>query len=516
MGSVNKDPGKEAITFFEKLPLAGDYLGERFKLRPWQREIVESIFGRVDKDGKRLVRKAYISLPRKHAKTFLCAAIALYCLVHPPIGDQEVYSCAASRDQAGKIFEYMVVMINQTPYLQKRMKIGYQRKEITYLPKMNKYRALAASPQTVHGLSPNILILDELAQWSGPKAQLLYDGLTTGQGARKEPLQIIITTAGHNQDPGNLCFQEYQYSKKWLSGEIKNDNYYACIFEAEKDADPFDEAVWHKACPALGDFVNLDYMRGQAEIARSMPSKLNGFRTLYLNQWTDSAFAWIPTETWNACKDDYTLEDLKGRPCFCGFDWGPVSDMTALTLLFPMDDETFRVWSYCWIPRGTAKERSETDDHRYSKWIEKGLVRTTEGNATCYKTVKAEVLAILKQFQVQLFAADPTSAGEFLQSLKRAGIKTYNVQQSNIGLISAGAKNLEALILNGRIKHNGNPVFDWCLSNSKARIDFYENIRIVKGAGDTQRIDPVVCLVFAMSVATVILDQRPITLQMHN
>lgn len=515
------------------LTLGGDYLGQPVVLRPFQREIIETIFGQFDEDGNRLINKAFISMGRKGAKTYLIALIVLYVMVYLPKADQEIYSIAWTKEQAAQLFNYIYVIVMSNAWLRDRCEINRQMKQIIFTPKMNKFRALPGNPAITQGLNPSVCVVDELHVFKGPKGDLLYDGLTSGMGARKDPLEIVITTAGADPSPSNLCYTEYCYAKKVISGEVKNENYAAWIWEAPPEAhdDPFNEEYWYKAMPALGDFTSLKFIRKEAAKAKKIPRKLNEFKQKYLNLWVDSAFAWIPTESWSQCKwkcdpedhstyDEngtatYTPDDLIGSQCFVGFDWGSVRDLTAMTLLFPQDGGTFKVLSYCWIPRGTAAERALQEDTRYAKWIEKGFVRTTEGNATDYKQVKQEVLDILKQYQVRLFAADPTSCGEFLEWLKRAGVKTYPVRQSDIGLISAGAKNLESMILNKTLFHHGDPVLNWCMQNALIKVDFYENIRPMKSS-ETGRIDPVVCLVFATAVATVILDQTPVTLQMYN
>ena len=53
------------------------------------------------------------------------------------------------------------------------------------------------------------------------------------------------------------------------------------------DADPWDEANWYLANPALGDFRSLEDMREMAEKAKRMPAAEAAFRNLYLNQRVD-------------------------------------------------------------------------------------------------------------------------------------------------------------------------------------------------------------------------------------
>jgi len=72
-----------------------------FKLEKFQKDFIKDIYGKVDKDEKRIVRRAILSMGRKNGKTMLTAALALVHLIGPErILHSEIYSCANDRDQA--------------------------------------------------------------------------------------------------------------------------------------------------------------------------------------------------------------------------------------------------------------------------------------------------------------------------------------------------------------------------------------------------------------------------------
>jgi phage terminase large subunit-like protein len=110
------------VLFFERLftHAKGELGGKAFTLEPWQRDYVRSLF--AERDGKRVVRTSLLALPRKNGKSSLCAGIALRLLMEQEPGC-EVYSCAASRDQARLVFDMARIAVEQSPVLSKHLKV---------------------------------------------------------------------------------------------------------------------------------------------------------------------------------------------------------------------------------------------------------------------------------------------------------------------------------------------------------------------------------------------------------
>lgn len=64
---------KRVIAFCEDLPITqGSLAGTRMKLRPWQRKFIRKVY--AEKNGRRPVRTAVLSLARKNGKTQLAVA----------------------------------------------------------------------------------------------------------------------------------------------------------------------------------------------------------------------------------------------------------------------------------------------------------------------------------------------------------------------------------------------------------------------------------------------------------
>jgi phage terminase large subunit-like protein len=74
---------KAVIDFIEMLQVPSGYgVGKRFKLQAWQKAFIHDIYG-PHRNGKRVVRRAILSVARRNGKTALIAGLALAHLVGP-------------------------------------------------------------------------------------------------------------------------------------------------------------------------------------------------------------------------------------------------------------------------------------------------------------------------------------------------------------------------------------------------------------------------------------------------
>src|SRR5262245_28641311 len=97
------------IRFIESLEItSGAHAGRPFKLRPWQKDIVNAWYAE-DAKGKRIVRTGLLSIGRKNGKTALCAALALAHLCGPEVESRgQIIAAASDRDQSGLLFDEIV------------------------------------------------------------------------------------------------------------------------------------------------------------------------------------------------------------------------------------------------------------------------------------------------------------------------------------------------------------------------------------------------------------------------
>lgn len=276
---------------------------ESFQLLPPHRKIVVNLLGWKRADGSRLYRRAYISFARKNAKTQIAAATGLTLLVLDPEAGQEIYIAARDRDQAGICFEAAAAMVRASSELDFDqggfLRVTNYTKTIRNENTGGILRALSSDGKGKHGFNPSTVIIDEFHVWGAPE-QELYDALTSGSVARRQPLTIIITTAGI--DEYTLCGREYEYARKVRDGLITDPTYLPLIYELPKDADWTDETFWHLANPTLGDIVTMQALRELCEKAKTMGgAEQTKFRRLNCNQWLNTADIWIPAIQWDGC-----------------------------------------------------------------------------------------------------------------------------------------------------------------------------------------------------------------------
>lgn len=297
------------IEFIQQLThTSGPAAGHPFVLRDWQLDIIDRIYGPVHEDMRRKVRTALITMPRKQGKTELCAALALYHLLGDGEKGAQVYSAAADRSQASLIFNAAATMIRNDAELEDIVNIVESQKRIVHHATGSFYQAISSESRSKHGFSASAIIYDELAQ--APNRQL-YDVLTTSTGARAQPLTLVISTM--NSDTRSIMYELYDYGLKCRDGQIEDETFCPIIYQADADADIWDEQVWFDCNPALGDFRSLEEMRMMAERAKRMPAAEATFRNLYLNQCVDAEQRFLNSADWLACKHPVDLHALEGR-----------------------------------------------------------------------------------------------------------------------------------------------------------------------------------------------------------
>src|ERR1051326_1691127 len=190
------DPGERAVRFFEGLltHTKGRFAHKPFNLFPWQETIIRDIFGTILPDGLRQYRTALIEIPKKNGKSELAAGVALYGLFADGEAGAEIYSAAATRDQASLVFKVAAQMVRNCPYLNDQCKIIDSTKTIYLKDDPGSfYKAISADAGTQDGVNPHMVIFDELHRQT---KRDLYSILKYGMATRQQPLMFEITTAG--------------------------------------------------------------------------------------------------------------------------------------------------------------------------------------------------------------------------------------------------------------------------------------------------------------------------------
>lgn len=494
---IDRAVARKVIKFINSLKhTSGKAGGKPFNLRRWQRRYLIQLLSTMDKEtGKRVYRESFMFIPRKNGKTELIAAIANYFLFcEPEIGGQIIIA-AATREQASLLYKAAKMMIIQNPILKDRAKIIDSQKRIVYAKTASTMHVISADANTAHGLNASLAIVDELHT---QKNSELYDVLKTSMGAREHPLMVSISTAGTRRH--GICYDTYQYSKKLIEKSIKNDKFLPAIYELEAGKDWMDEENWKRANPALGDFRSLEEMRSSFEKAKDMLSFQTSFKTLYLNEWTDSAITWIPQEKWRECvvkRED--LPDLAKLPCYLGVDLSTTKDLTAIAMAYIDDKGDIILDCKLYLPSDTIRERSKSEGIPYHVWAEKGYITTIPGPTIDQKVLHSDILDLSEQFNIKEISFDPFNAMQLITELDAEGFTLSKTRQGFLTM-SPLTKEFERLVLEKKIKVINNPVLSWNLANIMLDVDPAGNIKPSK-AKSTDKIDGIVAAIMAVGRA---------------
>ena len=487
-----------AVRFIEMLPhTKGEWEGKPFWLLPWQEQCIRDIFGIVKEDGMRQFRTAFIEIPKKQGKSELAAAITLYLLFADNEPAAEVFSAAADRQQAGIVYDVAKRMVEMTPALLRHSKIMAATKRIVNYANAGYYQVVSADVANKHGYSISGLCFDELHNQPNRK---LWDVLTKGSGdARRQALHVSITTAG--TDKNSICYELHSKATDLLAGRKIDHTFYPVVYSLPDDADWTDEKNWYKVNPSLGYTVPIERMREAFMQAQENPAEENVFRQLRLCQWVGSAVAWIPEHVYDKGKQAINENALRGRECYAGLDLSSTSDITALALVFPPenDGDKYIVIPHFWLPRDTLELRVRRDKVPYNVWEKQGLFHITEGNVVDYSFVRKNINELNTRYQIKEIGIDRWNASQLITDLQGDGFTTVPIGM-NFKDMSPGMKELYKLLLEGKMIHGGNPVLKWMAGNVVADVDAADNIKPNKQKS-TEKIDGIVAWIMALDRA---------------
>ena len=480
---------------------SGTGQGKPFHLLGWQKSFIRDIYEPTLKDGRRVVRRAILSMARKNGKTALIAAMALAHLVGPErIPNGEIYSAANDRDQAAIVFKFARQIVELDDELRALIEVIQSTKTMLARRTGSIYRAISAEAGTKHGYMPSLVIYDELAQ---TKSRDLYDVLDTSFGAREEPLFIVIST--QSNDP------EHVLSKLIDDGLSGNDPTIVChLFAADEDCLLSDRQQWKKANPALGAFRDFDDLAASIDKAIRMPAEEPKVRNLLLNQRVSPASILISRAEWMACAGDASFEP--GEDVYLALDLSNTLDLSAL--LMGSASDVARIKAFFWKPADQLAEQSFRDfgsgDHRYVEWQKAGHIETTPGRSIDKLAIAQRIAELSRRFRIKALAYDRWRMDDLLRELDRIGFAAHKEGDKGDGLrlvpwgqgfkdMAPAIDALEAAVADRKIIHPSNPCLNWNMANAVAIMDPAGGRKIDKDKSRF-RIDGAVALAMLMGL----------------
>lgn len=484
----DRNAALRALKFIQNLKhTKGEFAGRKFLLEPWQQFIIWNIFGWKLADGTRRFRYAYIEVARKNGKTALSAGIGLYMLYADGENRPEVYSAATTIKQAKICFEDAREIVLNTDL---KRYLNVYKHSVEYPLKSGCFQALSSEDGTHDGLNPSCAIIDE---YHAHRDSGMFDVIKSAFGARKQPLMFIITTAGKSRNCA--CYAYRRNVINVIQSVSQDDKLFGIIYTQDSQEEWDQPGKWVKSNPNLGVSFSVDYLIGEINDAKNRPEAVRNVMTKNVNLWVDAEKTWILNEMWMKCGGVTPIDSLKGCKCWGGIDLSNVSDVTAFVLLFNENDK-FQLLPFFWIPEEKMLEKIRKENINYDLWVRDGYVKVTPGNVLDYGFVKADILKIISDFNLQSTSYDRWNSSQIIIELQDEGMKLNQFGQG-YGSMSSPTKQFEVLVLTEKLEHFNNQVLSWMLASTLVTTDPAGNIKPDKQKS-SQKIDGIVASIMAL------------------
>lgn len=498
--------GEKVICFIEMFCHVpeGKLLGQKIRLEAFQKKWILAVY-----DAPVHVHTAVLSIGRKNGKTALIACLLLAHIAGPEaIENSQIVSGALSKDQAAIVFKLARKIIALSPELTARIKVFPSNKSLLGLSKNVEYAALSAEAKTKHGLSPVLIIFDEMGQVKGPvndfvtaleTAQGAYDNgvkfiISTQAPTDADMLSIIIDNQANNPDPHVVCHV--------YAGELERPN----LADGRMEPVPLDdEENMRLANPALGVFRSLADLQMLCKKAVDQPSFAPEYQNLNLNMRVEASAPFVSRPIWEANGAEPT-HTPRAR-VYGGLDLSSVADLTACVLV---DEDDGSVYPTFWLPEHGLKEKAEREKVRYDVWAKQGFLQTTPGKAIEYEYVAQHLRRIFNEFDVQLFGFDRYLMGFLKPWLVKSGFTEAELDKfvefgQGTASMTPALRDLEVKLLNTQLRHGKHPVLNMCAFNAKVVGD--SGARKFDKKTARGRIDGMVALAIAVGVMPQEVDE---------
>ncbi|ERN54098.1 terminase large subunit [Alkalihalophilus marmarensis] len=490
--------GNELYDFYDWAKMfnhkEGVLAGKPIELNDFQLFLVANIFCWKKKSKHtRRFRRVYIQLARKQGKSQLQALIASY-IAFLSEEKQQIYIAGITKDQSKIVYTQMLDQLTSADFLNGKYTSSYGK--VTHKKSGSVIEPLSKEARkTGDGKFPSLAVVDE---YHAHETDEIYNVLLSGMIGRKEPLMVVITTAGLNLNAP--CYKEYQYVSKVLDSEnkLQNDEYFIMICELDEGDDIKDESNWIKANPIVCSYQEgIEDLRSRLEVALEMPEKMTEFLTKHMNIWVQHRKSgYMDLAKWNACesKEDIQIHD---RAVYIGVDLSATLDLTSVAFLIPIEGGKVIVKSHSFMPKGTLQEKLRTDKVPYDLWERQGYITMTEGDVVDYRAVQSYIIKQVEKYNwsVKEIAFDEWNAQQFANEMTDEGYLMVKIIQG-MKTLAPPTKNFRELVYQNKIVHDGNPVLNWAISNAVTRLDVNGNFMLDKSKA-AQRIDPIAAVINA-------------------
>jgi phage terminase large subunit-like protein len=447
------------------------------KLDLWEKAFISCLYGIVDDKGKRQFKEVALFVGRKCGKTLLAAAIIAYeAYVDGEFGS-EIYCIAPKLDQSELVFSAFEFTKDKNPDLLKRTR---KRKYDYIIDSTNTViKKIAFSEKRADGYSPMLTVADEMSSWPAARGLKQYEVMTSGTGARVEPITLSISSGGYVED--GIYDELFKRGTRFLMGESEEKKLLP-IFYTIDDVDKWDDInELRKSLPGLGVSVSVQFILDEIDIARNSLSKKTEFLTKYCNIKQNSSQAWLSTQDITLCMGDaLKLEDFRKSYCVGGIDLSMTTDLTSCCVLIEKDRELY-VFSKFFLPAEKIEEATERDQIPYRAYIERGFLQISGEHFVDYNDCFMWFKELVEKYDILPLQVgyDRYNSQYLIQDMAAYGFHMDDVYQGTN--LTPVLREMEGHIKEGHVHIGDNDLLKIHFLNSAIKLDTDNNkIRLVK------------------------------------
>lgn len=495
-------------------------VGKPVPLMPWQEYILSLSKGWRRKDDLTQARfsRGIVSVARGQGKTMIEAILMLYSFIVEGEGkaNQDYLVTAPTSVQLTKIWNYMLSTANLLA-VSPEFKSTFDKRRIVIQElsiRSNKDRSQIVKISDESGrfesFHASYAVGDEYGETDGQNAGKITSGMMLSGGSF-----IQISTA---KDNPQVPFHTDQIAmvenieKDYLR---ERDDFLLLVWEQDSltETKPTMSDTWIKSNPLLGnpDLHDklLNNLKSELENKEADGSLIDAI-TRNFNVWhVDKAKMFLNEEDINNAITDMPF-DIEGRDVFIGFDYSVVDDDTALTFVFPYEDNgehRYYVKQHSFIPlanvNGDVRLKEKRDGINYRGEQERGNASIAQN---AYFMVNGdEVLDYLFNFidtnhlNVQYFIYDKYRVNKLIRTLDENSDLNLIPLQQDLWHITDPTKATREAFVKGQIRYADSEIITKSLGH--ATLEESNNAIKINKARKSAKIDFVASLIDAMSEA---------------
>lgn len=452
-----------------------------------------NVFGWRFKDDKKRYRyrESTLFIPRKNAKTFICAIIFIVLLL---VGEphSEYYSICVDRELAARVKAEIEKILFASPKMLKHFDIKKPLNgRITCNLTKSYYQARTADPKANNAIQPAAFIADEIG---GFKDDSNIAAMQSGQLSVANPLRFKITTA-YAEDQ-SIFIEELEYHKRRYKGLITNDRDFALLYYAPE------EELWTDKGLLMANPLrieeNYQEIRDNREEALHKESKKEEFLTKHVNHFlpSNAGETYLKVEDVQKCRVDKL--DWTGRTVYLGVDLSQTRDNTAVAAAALDDDGKIMAKVVGFIPASRVDEKTRTERIDYRMHINNREVIPCGDMTIDYSVVEEFALDFAKEHNctVVMIGYDRYNCLSSAQKWENEGYTTVDVEQKSY-ILHPATKLLQERVLNREFKYEKNKLFE--INCQFAKVDYDKNMNMsLNKKKSTKKIDMVVALINAI------------------